>query len=312
MEVPSIHPQLANAYKKTACLPIHNRLLLAVLQPLNNLVMAGKSTSFEGVDFELIPGRNGPMRLYRPTRNVSGAGLLWIHGGGYIIGSPAINDRECASIAADLGITVLSVSYRLAPQHPFPAAADDCLHGWQTLLDFAGKWGVDSRRIAIAGQSAGGGLTAGLAQRILDGGKQQPAAQVLMYPMLDDRTATRRELDAGKYKLWRNANNRGAWAHYLGQPAGEADTPAYSVPARRQDLAGLPPTWIGVGECDLFFEEDCLYATRLQEAGIDTELHLASQAPHAFDIIAPQAPIAQDFIASYRQFLGRHLGLAGV
>lgn len=309
MPLPPIHPQLAPAYRKTACLPIHNRFLLALLQPLNNLLLSGKPKHFEGVRIQLIPGRNGAMRLYRPTKTASGAGLLWIHGGGYIIGSPAINDTDCAALAAELGLTVLSVSYRLAPRHPFPAASDDCLYGWHTLLSSARDWGIDTQRIAIAGQSAGGGLAAGLAQRILDGGGQQPAAQILMYPMLDDRTATRRELDSTRHWLWRNTNNRGAWQHYLNQPPGAVDTPQYSVPARRQNLTGLPATWMGVGESDLFFEEDRQYAARLKSDGVETELHIAQSAPHAFDLIAPQAPVSQDFIASYRRFLVGHLGL---
>ena len=200
------------------------------------------------------------MRLYRPEQGLSGAGLLWIHGGGMITGNAATNDRECAAFARELGIVVVSVEYRLAPKHPFPAALDDCHAAWQWMLSAAGELGIDPARIAISGQSAGGGLAASLALRIRDAGGLQPAAQALMCPMLDDRTGARRELDAIDHRVWNNRSNRAAWSWYLGLPPGSSEVPAHAAAARCANLRGLPPAWIGVGEVDLFLEEDRRYA----------------------------------------------------
>ena len=143
-------------------------------------------------------------------------------------------------LARDAGILVANVEYRLAPTHQYPAAIDDCVEAWQWLLQSAGELGIDPARIAIAGQSAGGGLAAALALRVHDAGGVQPAAQILFCPMIDDRTALRSELDGNDYLMWNTRHNRQAWSWYLGQPAGAPEVPAYAAPARRDDLSGLP------------------------------------------------------------------------
>ncbi len=211
------------------------------------------------------------------------------------------------ALARDLDLVVVSVEYRLAPRHPFPAALDDCYEAWQWLLDAVTDLSVDPERLAIAGQSAGGGLAAALVQRIADAGGVQPLAQVLMYPMLDDRTAANRELDGVGHVLWNNRNNRGAWEWYLGQPPGRDIAPPYVVPARREDLSGAPPAWIGVGKLDLFYREDCAYAERLQAAGVPCDLHITPRAPHGYDLLAPEAPVSRAFIHDYYRFLSQRL-----
>ena len=250
------------------------------------------------------------VRLYLPEHARSSAGLLWVHGGGFITGSNAINDRECAAFARDLGLTVVSVAYRLAPKHPYPAALEDCYAAWCWMQSAAQPLGLDPSRIVIAGQSAGGGLAACLALRIRDAGGLQPAGQALLCPMLDDRTAARLELDALEHRVWNNRSNRAAWSWYLGRPAGSADVPAYAAASRREHLDGLPPAWIGVGELDLFFEEDRRYADRLVESGVACELHITPLAPHAFELLAPDASVSRGFFAAYYRFLRRTLGLA--
>jgi acetyl esterase/lipase len=297
-----LHPELRRTYGLVPAVPFHNPLFHFIVRLLQRL-RSRRIKPVAGVVIEDRPLSHGAVRIYRPQSAANGAGLLWIHGGGYIIGDVSISDRECIALAKELGLVVVSVDYRLAPEHPFPAALDDCFEAWHFVQDRADELGIDRRRIALVGQSAGGGLAAALAQRIADTGGVQPAAQVLMYPMLDDRTAADTALDPLRHFLWNNRNNRGGWGWYLGQTPGQPGVPAYAVPARREDLSGLPPAWIGVGEQDLFYAEDCAYAQRLQAAGVHCVLHIGPQAPHAYDLIVPQSSVAQAFVQEHYRFL---------
>ncbi len=183
------------------------------------------------------------------------------------------------------------------------------LAAWNWLLLAAPELGVDPARIAIGGMSAGGGLAACLAQKILDGAGRQPAAQLLMYPMLDDRTAADHTLDELQHYLWNNHNNRAGWGAYLGQEPGQLTTPEYAVAARRQNLSGLPPARIGVGDIDLFYTENRAYAERLNAAGVACELDLVPMAPHGFQVVAPRAAVSKAFNERNFDFLIRILGL---
>ncbi|AEF34185.1 esterase/lipase [Mycolicibacter sinensis] len=230
------------------------------------------------------------MRVYRPPHRPAAPApaLLWIHGGGYVVGTAAQDDRLCRRFSDELGITVASVDYRLAPQHPYPAALEDC---WAGLLLLAGLAGVDPTRVAIGGASAGGGLAAALAQLAADRGDAQPVLQLLVYPMLDDRSA---HLPADRcYRLWNPRSNLFGWTSYLG----DAD-PQLAVPARRADLSGLAPAWIGVGTLDLFHDENLAYAERLRAAGVPCEVETVPGAFHGFDLLLTKAPVSRSFFAS--------------
>lgn len=229
----------------------------------------------------------------------SGA-LLWIHGGGYVTGTPGIGNELCSRFALELGILVMSVDYRLAPEHPFPAGLDDCYTTLGWLHTQAGAMGIDPSRVAVGGDSAGGGLAAALAQMAHDRGGPPVCFQLLEYPMLDDRTV-QRPVDA---LVWNNRSNAFAWGAYLGHPAGQPDDRAWAVPARRADLAGLPPAWIGVGDIDLFHDEDVEYARRLQEAGVHCELHVEPGMYHGADAIAGK-------VESMRAFRTRMVAVLG-
>ncbi|MCW1427739.1 alpha/beta hydrolase [Novosphingobium sp. JCM 18896] len=243
-----------------------------------------------GVEIRTI----GALRVYLPAERRTRAALLWIHGGGFLIGVPAQNDRLCAETAAALGMIVVAASYRLAPEHPFPAGLDDCRHAWRELRDRAGELDIDPARVVIGGESAGGGLAATLVQRLCDEG-ERPLAQWLFYPMLDDRTAARRDLDAVQHPIWNNASNRVGWRSYLGGEPGGA-VPPYAAGAHRTDLAGLPPAWIGVGSIDLFAAEDRAYADKLAAAGVAATFVEAPGAAHGFVAWAPDAPTSRDFL----------------
>jgi acetyl esterase/lipase len=251
-----------------------------------------------------------PLCLYRPAERRSGAALFWIHGGGYLIGRPAQDDRFCAEVAAQLGIMVVSVGYRLAPEHPFPAPLEDCHAGWAWLQRAAPSLGIDPRRVAIGGQSAGGGLAACLVHKVQDEGPGKAAAQWLFCPMLDDRTAARRDLDAIGHRLWGNADNAVGWRAYLAAEPGGVSVPPCAVAARREDLARLPPAWIGVGDVDLFAEEDRAYAERLSRAGVKTTFVTVPGAPHGFEAWAPHTEIARRFLVGARDWLADALDSA--
>ncbi len=229
------------------------------------------------------------VRLFRPAGVPEPApAMLWIHGGGYVIGTAQQDDALCRRFSRKLGITVASVEYRLAPEHPYPAPLEDC---YSALTWLAGLPAVDPDRVAIGGASAGGGLAAALALLARDRGDIAPAFQLLVYPMLDDRSS------AGpanpNHRLWSPRSNQFGWAAYLGN----AD-PQVAVPARHDDLSGLPPAWIGVGSHDLFHDEDLAYAERLKDAGVPCDVEVVPGAFHGFDLVASKAGVSQRFFAS--------------
>ncbi|QLL07912.1 alpha/beta hydrolase [Mycobacterium vicinigordonae] len=241
----------------------------------------------KGVEVLTLPSGAGA-RLYRPLNAAEpGPALLWIHGGGYVLGSAQQDDQLCLGFSRRLGITVASVEYRLAPEHPYPAPLEDC---YAVLQWMAALPAVDRDRVAIGGASAGGGLAAALALLARDRGEITPAFQLLVYPMLDDRSAAAPANP--NFRLWDPVANRFGWTSYLGS----AD-PAVAVPARRGDLSGLPPAWIGVGTHDLFHDEDIEYARRLTEAGVPCQLQTIPGAFHGFDLVAPKVGISQQFFA---------------
>lgn len=255
-----------------------------------------------------LPGRAGAPRvpgvLYDPPgrQRPSGA-LLWIHGGGLITGGPWMDHGTCNRFARELGLVVLSVDYRLAPENPFPAGAEDCYAALAWLHEQAAHLGLDPARIGVAGASAGGGLAAVVAQLAHDRGLPL-AFQGLVYPMLDDRTVLRDTGSRGAV-LWTPARNRDAWGWYLGHPVREEEGRPYAAASRRPDLSGLAPAWIGVGDADLFHDEDVEYARRLGAAGVPVELVVVPGMPHAADMAG--IPATRPFTASLTTAIGEAL-----
>ena len=283
-------------------LPMQSSLLRHVA---NGILRCMPGRTVPGVRLERRDDAGQGLRLFIPESPRSNGALLWVHGGGLIIGHPAMDDRFCAQTALDLGIVVAATRYRLAPSHQYPAAIDDCHAAWVWLTRNRGSLAVDPGRIAIGGRSAGGGLAAALVQRTCDGNPPHPVAQWLFCPMLDDRTAARHDLDAVRHPVWDNRLNRYGWRAYLGTDVGAATTPPYAVPSRRADMVGLPPTWFGVGDIDLFFEEDEAYAQCLEAAGVAVTRDVVPGAPHGFEVWGAQTKLVTAYLARARDWLGR-------
>ena len=237
------------------------------------------------------------LRLYRPEGLKPNAPVIFhIHGGGYMFGSAASSDPRHRQWAKTLNCAVASVDYRLAPETPFPGAIADCYAALLWLHTEAPKLGLDRTKIALAGESAGGGLAAALALTIRDRGGPKPCFQLLIYPMIDDHTGTADKANAyaGEF-VWDRAGNREAWRAYLGTEPGVGEISSHAAAARATDLAGLPPAFIGTGALDLFIDENLDYARRLSRAGVPVELYCAPGAFHGFDALAPAAKVAQRF-----------------
>ena len=309
MDPSHVHPDLRPIYRWLPRQPnLANPRTLRVVRALTPLARPARLR--EGVGRERVELRGGgSVRVFTPRGGGSGAALLSIHGGGLVLGSAVQEDAANIGLSAELDIVVVAVEYRLAPQHPFPAALDDCVQAWHWLQHTARARGIDPARVAVGGVSAGGGLAASLAARLHDEEGTAPAAQWLFAPMLDDRTAAYPDLDRLDHLLWDNRANRFGWSAYLGGPPGAEEIPRYAAPARRADLTGLPPAWIGVGDIDLFHDEDRDYAERLRAAGVDCTLDVVPGAPHGFESIAPKRPVSRAYIGRARDWLRHRLDL---
>jgi len=245
-----------------------------------------------GVVTEIItvPGPQGApdvrVVVHRPVEAVGPVpAILHIHGGGYVIGEASVGDVASRAIVKALRCAVYSVDYRLAPETVHPGPVEDCYAALAYIAGNAVALGVDAARIGVMGESAGGGLAAGLALMARDRGGPKLAFQHLIYPMIDDRTGVSGEPHphTGEF-VWRARDNRFGWGALLGCAPGGDGVSAYAAAARAEDLSGLPPAFIAVGTLDLFVEEDVEYARRLMRAGVPVELHVYPGAYHGFQL----------------------------
>ena len=300
----AFHPDLRRVAPFLPRRAVGPRLLpvARTLRPLERLRQPGRGT-------EVVQLGPISVRLHRPpdadavcasARTGPRPALLWIHGGGFVIGSAAQDDAVCRHLAGELGVLVAAVDYRLAPEHRFPTPLVDC---HDALAWLAGRPDVDPDRVAIGGASAGGGLAAALALLARDRGQVRPAFQLLSYPMLDDRTARLPDVDERHLRLWNNKANRFGWRAYTGMEPGSTAIDPLAAPARHDHLAGLPPAWIGVGTLDLFHDEDLAYAERLRAAGVACDVLVVEGAFHGFDSVRPRAGVTQQFRAAQTRAL---------
>lgn len=237
---------------------------------------------------EYAPGRPGHpnvrMKIYRtPSGRKDRPVILHLHGGGYVMGSPEGMAPACCAWAKGMDAVVVAPAYRLAPETAYPGNVEDAYAALAWIYANAGQLGVDTSRIAVAGESAGGGLAAALALLVRDRKEFSFCHQQLIFPMIDDRTTIRADLSPmfGEY-VWTREKNHFGWASLLGSEPGGQDVSPYAAAARAEDLSGLPPTFISTGAMDLFTEENLEYARRLMAAGVPVELHVYPGAPHGF------------------------------
>jgi len=252
----------------------------------------------------MVPGpEDNPfvrVRIYEPRdKSETLPGLLWIHGGGYVLGTPESDDVLCPRFVTEANCVVVSVDYRLAPENPYPAGLEDCYSALKWFSEHADEIGVDPSRIGVAGASAGGGLTAALTLLARDRKGPELCFQMPLYPMIDDRNNTPSNLEITGNMVWNHDLNQKGWSMYLNGANGTESVSKYAAPAREVNLSGLPFTYTCVGQLDPFRDETLDYVTRLSRAGVDVEFHLYPGCYHGFESLVPNATISKRALAEY-------------
>jgi acetyl esterase len=251
-------------------------------------------------------GHQVRVRVYRRDNLAAASGaLLFIHGGAFVFGSLESEHDRCVHYAQHADVVVVSVDYRLAPEFPYPAALDDAWVALHWLTSCADDLGVDPTRICVGGASAGGALAGGLVLRCRDESGPPVAAQLLLYPVLDDRVATLSMEVFDVYDPWDGARSRKMWPLYLGH---DGEALAYAAPARARDLSGLPTTYLMTCEEDPLRDEELTFAQRLLHAGVSVELHHYRATNHAFDVLAPGTTLSRSALDEHARFLQREVG----
>ena len=239
----------------------------------------------EEQQIEATDGRRIRILVCTPTHTTPTGGLLWIHGGGMVMGAPEINDAPDRYLAQQAGCVIVALAYRLAPEEQYPAALEDCYEVLQWMHRKSNALQIPADRIAVAGESGGGALCTALSLVVRDRGDAPLSAQFLMFPMLDDRTGTMADPTpmpfSGEF-VWHRSSNSFCWDAVLGKTLASSDVPAYASPGRAKNLSGLPPTFLSVGDVDLFIGEDLRFAQQLIRDGVSTELQVYPGAAHGF------------------------------
>ncbi|MEV6702825.1 alpha/beta hydrolase [Streptomyces sp. NPDC051453] len=234
--------------------------------------------------------------------------IYHIHGGGMVMGDATSGLDAMLDLAAELRVAVVSVEYRLAPEHPYPAGLEDCYTGLLWLVRHAAEAGIDPDRIVVEGTSSGGGLAAAVALMARDRGGPALLGQMLSCPMLDDRNDTPSSHQMTGVGLWDRTSNKTGWDALLEGRSGQPDVPAYAAPARARELSGLPPAFLDVGSAETFRDESVTYACRLWQAGGQAELHVWPGGFHGFAVMAPGVALSQDARTAQKRWLLRLLG----
>jgi len=249
-------------------------------------------TDVKMTDFEAraSDGATVAVRWYAKDGSAPGSAGVYLHGGGMILSNIGLYDGTVARYVSASGVPMLAVEYRYAPEHPGLTPVEDSYAALRWLADHSAELGVDPGRIAVMGDSAGGGIAAGLALLARDRSGPAIAQQILIYPMLDDRTTTP-DPQLVPFAGWTYEDNLTGWAALLGDDIGGPDVSAYAAPARITDAVGLPPVYLEVGELDIFRNEGIEFARRTAAAGVSTELHVRPGVPHGWDVVAPEANV---------------------
>jgi acetyl esterase/lipase len=310
---PELRPAAAAMLRMIGSFPPPSDATLKLMRGAGGSLL-GKPLATVPFEKRVIPGRSGAAQdvviyVINAKPGTRRPGLLHTHGGGFIAGTAVSNVTSLQDLATKLDCAIVTVDYRLAPETRYSGSVEDNYSGLRWLHDNAEQLGVDPARIAVMGESAGGGHAALLAITARNRGEVPLAFQCLVYPMLDDRTGSSRPVQGHVGTImWTAEQNRYGWRSFLGQEPGTGTVPVAAVPAREANLAGLPPAWIGVGSIDLFAAEDMAYAQRLMAADVMTELVVAPGAFHGFDVLGGKGTsIEQAFTAAKIRALKRAL-----
>lgn len=302
-----VHPELKETFANLPSLNISRKNLVESRKLLREIFTSFKGktrTPYDHISITTkhIPGpKDAPevyVRIYNKSENTQRPALLYIHGGGFILGHPDESDPICQRLAYETDCVVISPDYRLAPEHPFPAAIEDCYSTLVWIKDSAQELGIDVNKIAVAGQSAGGGLCAGLTLLARDRGGPAICFQIPLYPMIDDRNVTPSSQEIVDGRCWNREANIDAWDMYLGEN-NRKDVSPYAAASRATDFSRLPPTFTFVGSLDVFRDENIEYVTKLLQAGVPTEFHIYPGCFHGFDAFVPDAEVSKHATESF-------------
>ena len=256
----------------------------------------------------LIPGPAGELkiRIYQAKESKKPApAVVYIHGGGMILGGIEVEAATTQMLCAETGATVISVDYRKAPEFPYPCGPDDCYSAAKWVFDNASELGIDVKNIGIYGSSAGGGLALAVVLMARDRKTMNFKYMLPIYPMIDDRNETSSTHEVTEIGIWDRSGNIEAWNWYLGGKPADS----YAAPARAADLTGLPPAFIDVGALDAFRDEDAEFALRLLKSGVACEFRVYPGAYHGSEIFAPEADLSKRIVASRIDALKRFIAL---
>jgi len=272
----------------------------------------GRSDEKAWIEDRVVPanGHELGLRIYTPIADSAGPlpVAIWIHGGGFVLGGPNAEDATCRRLAAQLRIAVVAPDYRLAPEHPYPAAFDDCYAALCWAAEQADTLGFDTSRIAVGGHSAGAALAASVALAARDRRGPRIRFVYLGYPVLDDRMDTGSARAIDDPRIFNRRGAAAAWAAYLQDSDPRSD---YAVPARAADLSGLPPVYILAPEVDPGRDGAVDFAARLSNAGNSVELYLVPGVPHMFDVLAPSIAASRRAVEEWTAAFARGIGVRG-
>jgi acetyl esterase/lipase len=314
---PALDPELASVLAATPAL--HVPVLpenLARVRAASVITPAGDGdlrTDGLVVEHDEVAGRHGaslPLVLLKPATGDGRALVVYLHGGGLVAGDHRTGLSLLGEWVTREQVVVASVGYRLAPEHRYPTPVEDCYAALCSLSGRRSELGLADRPVIVAGSSAGGGLAAAVTLMARDRSGPDLAGQILMSAMLDDRMRTPSSYELDGHGVWDRRSNTTGWDAYLGDDRGADSVPAYAAPARCQDLAGLPPSYLDVGSAEIFRDEVIDYAARLARAGGSVELHVWPGAFHGFDFLAPGSGLAVATAAARLAYVARVLSSA--
>ncbi|QLJ04014.1 alpha/beta hydrolase [Streptomyces sp. NEAU-sy36] len=307
-ELEAVLAALADQFPPTMTAEMIPRLREADLADTTDEQLAAEGLTRRDVT---IPGFRGDditvSVIARRDHQGTGPGIYNTHGGGMVTGNRFAALAQCVPWVLEHDAVLVTVEYRLAPEHPDPYPVEDCYAGLKWTAEHAHELGIDPDRLIIAGPSAGGGLAAGTALLARDRKGPALAGQVLMYPMLDDRDRTASSAQFDGIGLWDRGSNLMGWTALLGDRRGTEDVSIYAAPARAEDLSGLPPAYIEVGSAEVFRDEDVAFAAALWRDGGQAELHVWPGGFHGFDMVAPHTAIAQAAVSARNAWVARIL-----